>query len=156
MAIKQKRLYKPASALTVARSPAGEQRSIRAEKLKNPEDIPPFYIRGQLADSKDEYWVSLWLEKFEKRTGIGWDYQYEVNGGRTRKGGNVVDFLVFTPGRWTLLDPMGKPWHTGHREDRYQMQNVARQRNWNLIAWLTDQTPTREMTFSFLQTQFNM
>ena len=67
--------------------------------------------------------MSLALEKIEQSTGWTWEYQVPVFGGRDRAGGNVIDFIVHTPGMWTILDPIGSPWHTGAREDRYQMEN---------------------------------
>lgn len=152
MAIKQKKLFsfKKVSALTPT------QRSVRAEKLKNPEDEPPYFIRGQEADSKWEWWISLALERIEAETGWSWDYQVAVYGGRMRSGGNIIDFLIHTPGMWTMLDIMGRYWHTGKREDRQQMQNVARRKRYRLIAWFTDETPTRESVYSFLRDQLNV
>lgn len=132
------------------------ERSVRAEILKNPEDQPPFYVRGELADSKDEYWCGLNLERIEKITGWSWEYQVPVYGGRSRSGGNVVDFIVHTPGMWTILEPMGRPWHTGRREDRYQLEDVARKKNWNLIAWFTDEVNTREMQYQFLRKELHV
>lgn len=139
-----------------ALKPPEDNRVIRAEKLKNQEDVPPFFIRGIKAGSKDEYWVYLALLKIEEKTGWTWEYQKGVFGGRERQGGNVIDFLIHTPGMWTILDPMGRPWHTGSREDRYQMERVARRKNWNLIAWFTDQTPTRESVYSFLRNELHV
>src|SRR3990172_3392310 len=104
MAIKQKKLF-ISETPTILKAVQG---SVRAEKLRNPEDKPPFYIRGQKAKSKEEYWISLWAEIFEEKTGITWDYQVSVYGGRTRPNGNVVDFLFDTPGMKTMLEPMGK------------------------------------------------
>jgi hypothetical protein len=31
------------------------------------------------------------------------------------------------------------------------MKDVARKKNWRLIAWFTDETPTRESVLSFLR-----
>lgn len=138
------------------RTPRGAKRSTRPEILRDPKDEPPFFVRGRQADSKDEYWVALALDKIEKITGWTWEYQVPVFGGRERAGGNVIDFLVHTPGRRTILDPMGKPFHTGHREDRYQMERVARRMNCELIAWFTDQTRTREATYSFLRQKLHV
>lgn len=133
-----------------------EQKSTRAPKLKDPGETGPWFIRGIKAGSKDEYWTSLALDRIQKKTGWEWEYQYPVHGGRRRRGGNVIDFLVKTPGRWTMLDPMGRYWHTGHREDRKEMQNVAREKRWNLIAWFTDQTPTKDSVYSFLKNEFHI
>lgn len=124
--------------------------------IKNPEDEPPFYIRGILAASKDEYWCGLNLERIEKITGWGWEYQVPVNGGRGIAGGNVVDFIVYRPGRRAILEPMGRYWHTGTHEDRYQMEQVAQQMNMDLIAWFTDETPTREIQYQFLRKELHI
>lgn len=130
-------------------------RSARVPEIKSDEERGPFFIRGQKAGSRDEYWVSLALEKIEEATGWGWEYQVPVYGGRMR-GGNVVDFLVYTPGRWTILEPMGRYWHTGVNEDRQQMERVARRKNWNLIAWFTDETPTRDSVMTLLRRELNV
>lgn len=155
----RKRHAKPNAFLSHPRPPArGKLLSVRAEEIKGEEDLPPFIIRGQTADSKPEYWVSLALDIIEGKTGWGWAYQVPVNYGRLREGGNVIDFLVYTPGRWTMLDPMGRPFHTGAREDRFQMERVARQKNWNLLAWFTDepQVATKELTLAFLMNKLHV
>ena len=48
---------------------------------------------------------ALALDKIQQITGWGWDYQVPVYGGRQIRGGNVVDFLIYTPGMWTIPDP---------------------------------------------------
>lgn len=128
----------------------------KGEEIKDPKDLPPFYIRGIRAASKEEYWVSLALTRIEEASGIGWDYQVPIYGGRTRAGGNVVDFVVYTPGRNTWLDPMGSYFHTGRNEDRDQMENAARRKNANLIAWFTDETPNKEIMYSFLKNKLGV
>mgnify|MGYP000131318506 CR=1 FL=1 len=132
------------------------QPSARVPVLENLADKPPFYVRGMKAASKDEYWVSLALEKIQAETGWNWEYQVPVNGGRSVRGGNVVDFLIYTPGRWTMLDPKGRYWHTGIHEDQFEMQRVARKKNWILIEWFTDELPTREAVYTFLRTQLHV
>ncbi len=133
-----------------------QDRSARVKEIPNYEDRPPFFIRGIKAGSKEEYWCSLALDLIEKQTGWGWDYQVPVNGGRTVRGGNVIDFLIYTPGRWTMLDPKGRYWHTGIHEDQNQMQNVARKKKWRLIEWFTDETPTRDSVYQFLRKELHV
>lgn len=133
-----------------------QEKSARVEVLKDTSDQPPFFVRGQKAGSKEEYWVSLALDIIEQQTGWGWAFQVPVNGGRRIRGGNVVDFLIYTPGRWTILDPKGRYWHTGHNEDQYQMQRVARKKNWRLIEWFTDETPTRDAVLQFLRRELHV
>lgn len=153
MAIKQKKIFTFGKTAQLTKE---KVQSVRAEKLKNPEDQPPFYIRGIKAGSKEEWWCSLALDRIQEETGWTWEYQVAVFGGRTRAGGNVVDFLIDTPGMKTFLDPMGRYWHSGAREDRSQMQNVARLKKWRLIAWFTDETPTRESVYAFLREEMNV
>lgn len=136
--------------------PKEKFRSIRAQKLKDAAESPPWFIRGIKAGSKEEYWCSLALEKIEAITGWGWDYQVPVYGGRKFSGGNVIDFLIYTPGRYTALDPMGRYWHTGTHEDRNEMEQVCRRKKWNLIAWFTDETPTKESVYVFLKNKLNV
>ena len=138
-----------------ASRPRAKTRTIRAEKLKDPADTPPFFIRGIKAGSKEELWVSLALEKIEITTGWTWEYQIPIYGGRQLAGGQVVDFLVQTPGRPTVLDPMGKYWHTGKHEDRQTLPNLCRRKNWNYVGWFTDETPTKEIMYSFIRNKLN-
>lgn len=131
-------------------------RTIRVQVLRDPKDEPPFFVRGMKAGSKEEYWCSLALDKIEAEAGFAWEYQVSVYGGRSTAGGSVVDFLVHTPGRYTMLEPSGRYWHTGKRDDHSQMESVARRKNWHLIAWYTDETPTKEIMYSFLRDKLNV
>lgn len=133
-----------------------KERSARAPQLKDPADSPPFFVRGEPAGSKDEYWMGLALEKVEKETGWRWEYQYSVYGGRRRRGGQVIDFLLYTPGRWTIIDVKGKYWHTGARDDQRDIEDVARRKNWSLIGWFTDETPTKESVYQRLRQELHL
>lgn len=133
-----------------------QERSARVKELPNTLDKPPFYIRGIKAGSKEEWWCSLALDIIQQQTGWNWDYQVPVYGGRTVRGGNVIDFLVYTPGRWTMLDPKGRYWHTGIHEDQSEMRIVARKKNWTLIEWFTDETPTKEAVLQFLRREMHV
>lgn len=130
---------------------------VRPNKIQESADLPPYIVKGRVADSKDEYWAALALERIEKIAGYRWAYQVPVNGGRSRPGGNVVDFLVYTP-RWTIIDPMGRPFHTGKNEDRLEMEEVARNNNWNLIAYFTDEPHvlTKELVYTYLKSQLHV
>lgn len=137
---------------------AGSRRdkSVRAVKLKDMSDQPPFFVKGQPAGSKDEYWMSIALNKIEEQTGWGWAYQVPVYGGRRRRGGQVIDFLLYTPGRWTMIDVKGRYWHTGHHDDARDIQDVARKKNWNLIGWFTDETPNRDSVYQRLRQELHL
>jgi len=49
-------------------------------------------IQGMMPDSKEEYWVALALY----RLNLDFEFQYQLFGGRKYRGGQVVDFWVFT------------------------------------------------------------
>jgi hypothetical protein len=69
--------------------------------------VPPGYrIQGQIPMSKEEYWVSVWLDKKH----MGYEYQRNVFGG----GDHFfkLDFLVYTVPLYTMLEPLGNHWHT--------------------------------------------
>jgi hypothetical protein len=124
--------------------------------LKDPKDQPPFFIRGISAGSKEEYWCSLALDKIQEREGYGWEYQVPIYGGRGVSGGLVIDFVVYTPVRVSWVSPMGKYWHTGKHEDRMQEINAAKKKGANLIAFFTDEIPTKEITHLFLKRKLGL
>ena len=62
---------------------------LRPEHEPFPEIKP---IQGMWPDSKEEYWVALALYRLH----LDFEYQYQLFGGRKYKGGQVVDFWVFT------------------------------------------------------------
>ena len=49
-------------------------------------------IQGMMPDSKEEFWVALALYRLH----LDFEFQYQLFGGRKYKGGQVVDFWVFT------------------------------------------------------------
>lgn len=79
-------------------------------------ELPP--IHGVAPGSKEEYFVSIALEKF----GWGFDYQVAFFGGKAVRGGQVVDFLVDTAPRRTPLQVYGEYWHgtLNAEKDRWQ------------------------------------
>lgn len=65
-----------------------------------------YTIKGK--DASDIEWrVSVVLE----RLGLFFIYQYALEGGRTKRGGIVLDFLVLTDPLSTPLDIRGDYWH---------------------------------------------
>ena len=65
-----------------------------------------FTIAGSKA-TDIEYYVALALEKLH----LPFIFQFEVAGGRTKRGGIVLDFLVLTDPLSTPLDLRGDYWH---------------------------------------------
>ncbi len=72
------------------------------------EEEPIGLIQGQVPDSKQEWWISLALDKLK----VPYTYQYPVNGG-SQRGGYKIDFVVYTVPLATMIEPIGNHWHTG-------------------------------------------
>lgn len=108
--------------------------------LSKPEPEEIGLIQGREPDSKEEWRVSKALDKY------GWEYmyQYQVFGGTQTRGGQVIDFLVFTVPLSTPTQVYGEYWHSGRMssEDRIkQIQLETRlkgQMNKVLIIWGQD------------------
>ena len=82
-------------------------------------------IQGQIPMSKEEWWVSQWLDR--KR--YQYKYQYNVFGGADHF--YKLDFLVYTVPLYTMVEPLGNHWHTDRlgQDDRFrqlQIENALR------------------------------
>ena len=92
-------------------------------------------INGQVPGSTLEWRVAKALWR------LGWTFAYQVSvaGGRTRRGGQVVDFLVYTPVVPTPVFVQGSYWHGGaaESEDRLKQALLQRQTGWAepVIVW---------------------
>lgn len=95
------------------------------ERARVPEEIPGL-IQGIQADSKEEWWVSLWLERKRLR----YQYQYRVTSGGPEYF-YKLDFLVYTVPLWTMVEPLGNHWHTDRlgqddRKRQIEIENAMR------------------------------
>ena len=64
-------------------------------------------VQGIMPDSKEEYWVALALYKLK----IDFVFQYQLFGGRKYKGGQVIDFWIYTQPLPTPLFVQGWYFH---------------------------------------------
>jgi hypothetical protein len=64
-------------------------------------------IKGRSAGSVNEYYVSQALDAL----GYAYSYQYEVFGGSSVRGGQIIDFLVRKPPRPIPVFVQGTYWH---------------------------------------------
>jgi hypothetical protein len=83
-------------------------------------------IQGMTPDSKEEWWVSQWLD----RKHLQYAYQYRVFGGGPEYFYNL-DFLVYTRPLATMLEPLGNHWHTDQlgqddRKRQLEIEDVMR------------------------------
>jgi len=83
--------------------------------------VPPgATIQGQIPMSKEEWWVSQWLDS--KR--YGYKYQHVVFGGADHF--YKLDFLVYTVPLYTMVEPLGNHWHTDKlgQDDRLRQLRI--------------------------------
>lgn len=108
-------------------------------------------IQGRTPGSKEEYWVSQALYKYE----IPFEYQWELFGGTTRRGGLVVDFVVWNP-RMTPFPVHGKYWHKNELDGGDKQALIAIADYFKIgvenipILWAGDST-TKEDVFAFVR-----
>jgi hypothetical protein len=80
-------------------------------------------VRGYPA-SLNEYNVSIALDRLR----LDYHFQVMLNGGRERRGGVVLDFLVFTAPKPTPVQVHGEYWHTGsHAAEDLLKEQVLRE-----------------------------
>jgi len=68
-------------------------------------------VQGVMPDSKEEYFVAKALE----RAKVDFIYQFDIAGGRAFRGGQVIDFMVYTVPLPTPVFVQGDYWHGGVR-----------------------------------------
>ena len=120
--------------MTKFSKPTGPQRietprSVSAPPAAPPGERGPFRVQGRHA-SDLEYLTYITLRR------LGWDdgdvqFQVDVLGGHL-PGGLLLDFVVWTPGQVTVVEPNGDYWHTA----TVQQKERVRQREAQLrVAW---------------------
>jgi hypothetical protein len=77
-------------------------------------------IQGKTPDSKEEWWVSQWLDRKRYR----YEYQYVVFAGADHF--YKLDFLVYTVPLYTMVEPLGNHWHTDRlgQDDRLRQLKI--------------------------------
>lgn len=80
-------------------------------------ETPVFEVKGLKASSY-EFYFAMALEKY----GVEYLFQVWYWGGRTVRGGQVLDFLLFTPFEQPV-QVYGEYWHKGQMasEDKYKI-----------------------------------
>lgn len=116
-----------------------------APKLKEPpqEEVIGL-VQGITPGSKNEWYVALALDKLQ----IDYIYQYMLSGGRGIRGGQVIDFIVYSP----MAVPVyvqGEYWHNEKTESE-DLLKQADAENWfkttPILLW-GDETDTREKAY---------
>jgi hypothetical protein len=74
---------------------------------EKPEPPPPATLQGKPIGSVHEWRFALALMYYK----LEFMYQLDINGGRTRRGGQVLDFMVLTRPLYTPVHIVGLYWH---------------------------------------------
>lgn len=90
-----------------------------------PEPPPPASWQGKPIGSVQEWRYILALEHYK----LNYEYQLSVAGGRTRRGGQVLDFMVYTQPIWTPVSIVGAYWHSGEnaQDDELRIYSLMRE-----------------------------
>jgi hypothetical protein len=98
-------------------------------------------VQGLLPASKNEWFVALALGKLK----IDYYYQYEIDGGRNVRGGQVVDFLAYIP-EATPIFVNGEHWHSDRTENEDILKYAAAENYFNRrpIIIYGDESNTKE------------
>lgn len=83
--------------------------------------VPPgTTIQGQIPMSKEEWWVSQWLD----RRRYSYEYQHVVFAGADHF--YKIDFVVHTAPLYTMVEPLGNHWHTDRlgQDDRLRQLRI--------------------------------
>ena len=109
-------------------------------------------VKGVMPDSKEEWWVSLALDKYD----IPYMFQFEIFGGKTRRGGLIVDFVVWNP-MATPFPVYGEYWHKGELTggDKTALIMIADYFKVGVenipILWVKKDGQTKEDVFSWVR-----
>lgn len=114
------------------------------------EDKPEIgLIQGQMPDSDNEWFVSLALDEQIKKGAIAaYMYQYAINGGRTVRGGVIIDFLVFSPFARAVFVGAGGYYHGKQREVSDELAHALCAEMFgetNVIDLLEEETSSEEL-----------
>jgi hypothetical protein len=125
---------------------------IRALQVYNdfPEVKP---IQNIMPDSKEEYWVALALYKLR----LDFIFQRQVMGGRALRGGQVVDFWVYTVPKPSIILVQGDYWHYNAPNEYETLLKIAYLRSYyggeinGVFELLTSEMPTPDMAYMLVR-----
>ncbi len=119
-------------------------------KEKFPEKQP---VKGTMPDSKEEYWCALALYRLK----LDFEFQKHVMGGRSGRGGQVIDFWVYTVPKPTPVYIQGDYWHYANGRGYQSQLNIAKLKSYygtsimEPVEILTSMTPTPDAMYSVVK-----
>ena len=103
-------------------------------------------IQGQVPDSQNELNVAQALNTLK----IEYVFQYDIMGGKGRRGGQVIDFLLYTSPLFIPLQVQGAYWHgkamSKHEAlELYTLEEYAQNQGWDRpVELYEEETATYE------------
>lgn len=81
-------------------------------------------IQNIMPDSIEEYRIAIALQRMK----IPFTFQYAIDGGSQVRGGQIIDFVVYTAPLPTPIAYNGKYWHSGKKsfEDEIKKARIKR------------------------------
>lgn len=142
---------------------AGNKVTVRPKPLSTShipkEKFPdPQPVQGQMPDSKEEWWCALALYKLQ----LKFDFQKHVMGGRSGRGGQVVDFWVYTVPRPTPIYIQGDYWHYANGKSYQSQLNIAKLKSYygaaiaEPVEILTSTTPTPDAMYTRVKRELHV
>lgn len=124
-------------------------------KPQFPEKKP---VQGIMPDSKEEYWCALALYRLHLR----FDFQKHVMGGRSGRGGQVVDFWVYTVPKPTPVYIQGDFWHYAQGRSYQSQLNIAKLKSYygasimEPVEIMTSTTPTPDAMYTVVRRELRV
>ena len=124
-------------------------------KEQFPEKKP---VQGIMPDSKEEYWCALALYRLH----LDFEFQKHVMGGRTGRGGQVVDFWVKTVPKPTPVYIQGDYWHYANGRGYQSQLNIAKLKSYygasimEPVEILTSTTPTPDAMYMVVKRELHV
>lgn len=109
-------------------------------------------VQGIMPDSKEEYFVAKALDRLK----VDYTFQYSVAGGRALRGGQMVDFMIYTVPLPTPVQIKGEYWHKWARGaqsqfDLLMLENMLKGYARKPIAIWTYELPNIDAAYQVLK-----
>ena len=119
-----------------------EAPKLKVERKEVDEEIG--IVQGLMPGSKNEWFVSLALDKLE----IDYQFQVPLYGGRGVRGGQVVDFVCYIP-RATPVFVQGEYWHNANSENEDILKQAAAEQRYGTkpILLMGEETDSKDKAY---------
>lgn len=131
---------------------------LRPSHISRPQFPEKKPVQGIMPDSKEEYWCALALYRLH----VDFVFQKHVMGGRSGRGGQVIDFWVYTVPKPTPVYIQGDYWHYAQGRGYISQLNIAKLKSYygqsimEPVEILTSTTPTPEAMYAVVRRELRL